>query len=86
MYLEELYREILPKFFLQQQTLYLLQVILTTMVDLVFDRGVTDIVREIPLYFSIFEKYIGIKLFHQKPAMYGSVDIINVCNLQHTYT
>src|SRR5215203_4780356 len=57
------------------------------MVDLVYGRGITDIVREIPLYFSIFEKYVGIKLFHQKPSMYGSVDIINVCNLHcsHCY-
>jgi hypothetical protein len=39
--------------------LYLLQAILTAMVDLVFGRGVTDIVRVIPLYFSIFEKYVG---------------------------
>jgi Fe-coproporphyrin III synthase len=55
------------------------------MVDLVYGRGVTDIVREIPLYFSILEKYIGIKLFHRKPAMYGSVDVINVCNLHCTH-
>jgi hypothetical protein len=39
------------------------------MVDLVYGRGITDIVREIPLYFGIFEKYVGIKLFHQKPSM-----------------
>jgi Fe-coproporphyrin III synthase len=65
--------------------LYLLHGILTAMVDLVYGRGVTDIVREIPLYFSILEKYIGIKLFHRKPAMYGSVDVINVCNLHCTH-
>jgi hypothetical protein len=53
-------------------------VLLLDVVDLVFGRGVTDIVREIPLYFSIFEKYVGIKLLHQKPVMYGSVAIINV--------
>jgi MoaA/NifB/PqqE/SkfB family radical SAM enzyme len=67
--------------------LYLIQVIFSIVVDLVYGRGVTDIVREIPLYFGIFEKYIGIKLFHRKPAMYGSVDVINVCNLHcsHCY-
>ncbi len=52
------------------------------MVDLVYGRGITDIVREIPLYVSIFKKFAGIKLFHTKPALYGSADIINVCNLK----
>jgi hypothetical protein len=57
------------------------------MVDLVYGRGITDIVREIPLYVSIFKKFAGIKLFHTKPALYGSADIINVCNLHcsHCY-
>jgi Fe-coproporphyrin III synthase len=45
------------------------------MVDLIYARGITDIIREIPLYFGIFEKYVGIKLIHRKPAMYDSVDI-----------
>jgi Fe-coproporphyrin III synthase len=49
------------------------------MVDLAYGRGITDIVREIPLYFGIFEKIVGIKLFHRKPAMYGSVDVNNIC-------
>jgi hypothetical protein len=30
------------------------------MVDLVYGRGITDIVREIPLYFGIFEKYVDL--------------------------
>ena len=57
------------------------------MVDLVYGRGITDIVREIPLYVGIFKKFVGIKLFHTKPALYGSADIINVCNLHcsHCY-
>lgn len=57
------------------------------MVDLIYGRGITDLVREIPLYFTIFQKIIGIKLFHSKPALYGSADIINVCNLHcsHCY-
>jgi len=57
------------------------------MVDLVYGRGITDIVREIPLYASIFKKFVGIKLFHSKPALYGSADIINICNLHcsHCY-
>ena len=39
------------------------------------------------LYVSIFKKFAGIKLFHTKPALYGSADIINVCNLHcsHCY-
>jgi len=57
------------------------------MVDLIYGRGITDIAREIPLYFNLFHKMIGIKLFHEKPALYGSADIINVCNLHcsHCY-
>ena len=58
------------------------------MVDLVYGRGISDIVREIPLYASIFKKFVGNKFFHTKPALlYGSADIINVCNLHcsHCY-
>jgi MoaA/NifB/PqqE/SkfB family radical SAM enzyme len=57
------------------------------MVDLVYGRGITDIFREIPLYVDIFGKLIGIKLFNSRPALYGSADIINVCNLHcsHCY-
>jgi MoaA/NifB/PqqE/SkfB family radical SAM enzyme len=57
------------------------------MADLVYGRGVTDIIREVPFFISIFRKYIGIKLFHSKPAIYGSVDVNNICNLHcsHCY-
>jgi sulfatase maturation enzyme AslB (radical SAM superfamily) len=57
------------------------------MVDLVLGRGITDIVREAPFFASIFRKYIGIKLFHSKSAIYGSVDVNNICNLHcsHCY-
>jgi len=55
------------------------------MVDLIYGRGITDIIRETPFYFSIFKKYASIKLLHAKPALYGSVDIINVCNLHCTH-
>jgi hypothetical protein len=51
------------------------------MVDLIYGRGVTDLIREVPFFASIFKKYIGITLFHSKPAMYGSVDVNNICNL-----
>lgn len=57
------------------------------MVDLIYGRGVTDIIREVPFFTSIFKKYISIKLFHSKPAIYGSVDVNNICNLHcsHCY-
>jgi hypothetical protein len=54
-------------------------------VDLIYGRGITNIIREIPLYFGMFEKTVVIKVFHQKPAIYGSVDVINFCNLQCTH-
>jgi Fe-coproporphyrin III synthase len=54
---------------------------------LIYGRGITDIIRETPFYFSVFKKYASIKLLHAKPTLYGSVDIINVCNLHcsHCY-
>jgi Fe-coproporphyrin III synthase len=55
------------------------------MADLIYGRGITDLVREMPLYISIFAKYARIKLFNAKPALYGSADIINVCNLHCTH-
>ena len=55
------------------------------MVDLIYGRGITDLVRELPFYINIFTKYASIKLFNAKPTMYGSVDIINVCNLHCTH-
>jgi hypothetical protein len=54
-------------------------------VDLIYGRGLTDLLREMPFYISIFTKYASIKLFNAKPPMYGSVDIINVCNLHCTH-
>jgi MoaA/NifB/PqqE/SkfB family radical SAM enzyme len=55
------------------------------MVDLIYGRGITDIIREMPVYVSLFTKYASIKLFHAKPPIFGSADIINVCNLHCTY-
>src|ERR1700739_4964620 len=48
------------------------------MVDLIYGRGITDLIREMPFYINIFKN-------HAKPTMYGSVDIINVCNLHCTH-
>ena len=58
---------------------------ITNMVDLIYGRGIIDLIREMPFYVNIFKNYASIKLFHSKPAMYGSVDIINVCNLHCTH-
>jgi sulfatase maturation enzyme AslB (radical SAM superfamily) len=57
------------------------------MVDLIYGRGITDIARELPFYISLFKKFVDIKLFHKKTAIYGSADIINICNLHcsHCY-
>jgi Fe-coproporphyrin III synthase len=57
------------------------------MVDLIYGRGITDIARELPSFISLFRKFVDIKLFHKKAAIYGSADIINVCNLHcsHCY-
>src|SRR5215471_5817835 len=57
------------------------------MVDILYGRGVTDIIHELPYYLSIFKKVVSIKVFKAKPAMYGSVDVNNICNLHcsHCY-
>jgi Fe-coproporphyrin III synthase len=55
------------------------------MVDLIYGRGITDLLREMPFYISIFKKMIAYKLFHIKQPMYGSVDVNNVCNLHCTH-
>ncbi len=53
----------------------------------IMGRGFQQILRESPLYFHIFSKYLGYKLFNKKSPLYGSADIINVCNLhcEHCY-
>jgi hypothetical protein len=44
------------------------------MVDVIYGRGVTDILREMPYYISIFKKMAMYRLFHVKQPMYGSVE------------
>ena len=53
----------------------------------IMGRGFQQILQESPLYFHIFKKYLGYKLFNKKSPLYGSADIINVCNLhcEHCY-
>ncbi|MGI0023809.1 MAG: radical SAM protein [Nitrososphaera sp.] len=55
------------------------------MVDLIYGRGITDLLREMPNYISIFKKMAAYRLFHVKQPMYGSVDVNNVCNLHCTH-
>lgn len=57
------------------------------MVDILYGRGITDIIHELPHHVSVFKKYASIKLLKAKPAIYGSVDVNNVCNLHcsHCY-
>jgi Fe-coproporphyrin III synthase len=57
------------------------------MVDILYGRGITDIIHELPYYISIFKKYASIKLLKSKPVICGSVDVNNVCNLHcsHCY-
>ena len=57
------------------------------MVDLIFGRGLTDIIHEMPFYIHFIKNILSIKLFHSKPAIYGSVDVNNICNLHcsHCY-
>lgn len=51
------------------------------------DMGITDIIKDFPALFNMVTKYISIKFFKSKPFIYGSADIINVCNLHcsHCY-
>lgn len=50
-------------------------------------RGFRQIMQESPLYFQILLKFAGYKLFNKRSPLYGSADIINVCNLHcdHCY-
>jgi Fe-coproporphyrin III synthase len=51
------------------------------MVHLIYGRGITDHLREMPFYFSIFKKMAAYRVFHIKQPMYGYVDVNNMCNL-----
>ncbi|MDE1842042.1 MAG: radical SAM protein [Thaumarchaeota archaeon] len=51
----------------------------------IMGRGFTQIIQEMPCYFHIFGKFAGYKLLHRKSPLYGSADIINVCNLHCTH-
>lgn len=53
----------------------------------IMGRGPIQIIQETPLYYQLLKKYVGYKLFKRRSPIFGSVDIINVCNLhcEHCY-
>ena len=51
----------------------------------IMGRGFQQIIQETPCYFHLFLKYGAYKLFNKKSPIYGSADIINVCNLHCTH-
>ena len=51
----------------------------------IMGRGPKQILQEIPYYFHILTKFAGYRLFGKKSPLYGSTDIINVCNLHCTH-
>ncbi len=55
------------------------------MVNLIYDGSITNLAREMSIYFRIFSKYMSIMLLHARPVLFGSADIINVCNLHCTH-
>ena len=55
------------------------------MINLIYDSCIIDRVHEMAIGFNIFTRYASIKLLHAKPALFGSADIINVCNLHCTH-
>ena len=53
----------------------------------IMGRGFRQILQETPEYLHLLEKYAGWKLFKKRSPIFGSADIINVCNLhcEHCY-
>ena len=55
------------------------------MISLFYDSCIIDRAHEMSIGFNIFTRYARIKLLHAKPVLFGSADIINVCNLHCTH-
>ncbi|TLX82796.1 MAG: radical SAM protein [Thaumarchaeota archaeon] len=53
----------------------------------IMGRGLRQIIQETPCYVHLFSKFAAYKLFNKHSPLYGSADIINVCNLhcEHCY-
>jgi MoaA/NifB/PqqE/SkfB family radical SAM enzyme len=54
-------------------------------VNLIYGRGITELLREMPLYVNIIKKMMAYRLFKIKQPIYGSVDVNNICNLHCTH-
>jgi Fe-coproporphyrin III synthase len=55
------------------------------MVSLIYESSITNLARKMSIYFRVFSKYASIMLLHSRPVLFGSADIINVCNLHCTH-
>jgi Fe-coproporphyrin III synthase len=53
--------------------------------DIIYGRGITDLLRELPFHVSILKRMLAYRLFNRKQPMYGSVDVNNICNLHCTH-
>ncbi|QLH08599.1 radical SAM protein [Candidatus Nitrosotenuis sp. DW1] len=51
----------------------------------IMGRGPLQIIQETPQYYQLLKKYLGYKIFNKRSPIFGSVDIINVCNLHCTH-
>ena len=51
----------------------------------IMGRGPLQIMQETPMYYQLLKKYVGYKVFNKRSPIFGSVDIINVCNLHCTH-
>ena len=51
----------------------------------IMGRGFRQIMQETPAYFHVGLKIAGYRLFNKRSPIYGSADIINICNLHCTH-
>jgi hypothetical protein len=54
------------------------------MADLIFARRVNDLSREMPFYVNML-RALDHQINHAKPPLYGSIYVMNVCNLHCIY-
>jgi MoaA/NifB/PqqE/SkfB family radical SAM enzyme len=53
----------------------------------ILGRGICQIIQEMPCYLHLLKKYLCYKLFNKHSPIFGSADVINICNLHcdHCY-
>jgi MoaA/NifB/PqqE/SkfB family radical SAM enzyme len=51
----------------------------------IMGRRPRQLIQETPCYIHLFSKFLSYRLFGKKSPLYGSADIINVCNLHCTH-